>query len=126
MQKRIVIPRQKATLILNPDSLFRLPLGAGYTVSEGRAKASVIRDTEGLRFDSDCDSLTVMVEELQRDVFRLSREKTELSERTDKVRTIEVNRLTGLQSFQIWTGRICLLLIVVAALLKAFQKARII
>lgn len=108
MQKRVVVPRKVAILTLTPDSLARLPMGAGYTAHEGHAKASVTREEAGYRFIADCDSLTVIVEEMRRDVFRLSRENHELLEQKNEVETIEVNRLTSWQAFQIWAGRIAL------------------
>lgn len=83
-------------------------MGAGYTAHEGHAKASVTREEAGYRFIADCDSLTVIVEEMRRDVFRLSRENHELLEQKNEVETIEVNRLTSWQAFQIWAGRIAL------------------
>lgn len=112
MQKQVTIPQKTAILILTPDSLARLPVGAGYTAHEGHAKASVTRKKEGYKFVADCDSLTVIVEEMRRDVFRLSRENHELLEQKNEVETIEVNCLTSWQAFQIWAGRIALVIAV--------------
>lgn len=97
-------------------------MGAGYTAHEGHAKASVTREEAGYRFVADCDSLTVIVEEMRRDVFRLSRENYELREQKNEVETIEVNRLTSWQAFQIWTGRIALVLVVLWLAYRVVKK----
>lgn len=107
---------------MTPDSLARLPVGAGYTAREGHAKASVTREYAGYKFVADCDSLTVIVEEMRRDVFRLSRENYELRDQKNEVETIEVNRLTSWQAFQIWAGRIVLVLVALWVAYKVVKR----
>lgn len=52
-----------------------------------------------------------MVEELRTEVYHLNKEKTAFKEQLSEEKIIEVNRPTSWQAFQIWTGRICLVLL---------------
>jgi hypothetical protein len=89
-----------------------LPVGAGYTEKQGQATVAVQMSEGGyIEASANCDSLTILVDELRTEVYHLNNEKTELKSVLSEQKIIEVNRLTGWQWFQVWTGRICLALI---------------
>lgn len=110
--KTVPVPASRSTLTLAVDSLQLLPVGAGYSEKIGRAAVAVVKAEDGtITVSATCDSLTVLVEELRTEVFHLNAEKWALKEDLKEEKTVEVNRLTSWQSFQIWTGRIGLLLL---------------
>ncbi len=86
--------------------LLKLPLGASFLEKNDRATATITRIDTGYKITAECDSLTVLVTELKTEITRLSREKTDFKSDLKEIKTVEVNRLTGFQSFQIWAGRI--------------------
>ena len=107
----IVIPMQTVQLKLHPDSLLKLPIGAVFSKTEGHATATVMKEESGYSFTANCDSLILIVEDLRTEIYHLNNENTVFREQLNSEKTIEVNRLTSWQSFQIWTGRICLALL---------------
>jgi hypothetical protein len=117
--KPIPVPASKATLKLSIDSVIALPVGAGFTARQGQATVTVSK-TEGgmIEASANCDSLTLLVDELRTEVYHLNKEKTDIKSELSEQKIIEVNRLTLWQSFQIWTGRICLAILVVLAIIK--------
>jgi hypothetical protein len=122
LMKAIPVPASRATLTLSFDSLLRLPVGAGYTEKQGQATVAVLM-TEGgmIEASANCDSLTLLVEEMKTEIFHLNKEKTELKSELNEQKIIEVNRLTGWQWFQVWTGRICLILIAGILIIKLIK-----
>jgi len=115
----IPIPASRATLRISFDSIAALPTGAGYTARQGQATVTVSK-TEGgmIEASANCDSLTLLVDELRTEVYHLNKEKTDIKSELREQKMIEVNRLTSWQSFQIWTGRICLAILVILAIIK--------
>jgi hypothetical protein len=104
---------------LSFDSLVALPVGAGYTARQGQATLTVNRAESGMiEASANCDSLTLLVDELRTEIYHLNKEKTDFTSKLSEQKIIEVNRLTGWQYFQIWTGRICLAIIVILAIRK--------
>ena len=88
------------------DSLIKLPVGASFTEKNDRATATVTRIDTGYEITAECDSLTVLVTELKTEITRLNKEKTDFKSDLKEIKTVELNRLTGFQHFQIWTGRL--------------------
>jgi hypothetical protein len=99
-----------------------LPVDAGYIDRQGRATVTVLRTEGGIKASADCDSLTVLVDELRTEIFHLNAEKTDFKTELVETKTVEVNRLTGWQWFQIWTGRIAMMLAGVWLAYKVFIR----
>lgn len=121
--KLVTTPRATARQTLTPEQLGNLPVGGKYQARDGNATATVEKKADGkLEFTADCDSLTLLVENLTTEIYRLNKEKTEFKERVKEQKTIEVNRLTGWQWFQIWVGRIALVIISVFLAIKLIKR----
>jgi hypothetical protein len=112
-------------LILSLDSLFLLPAGAGYIEKSGQATVAVTRTESGVVASANCDSLTLLVNEFRTEIFHLNNEKTAIKAELKEQKILEVNRLTGWQSFLIWTGGICLALPVIITGIKIFKIIKI-
>jgi hypothetical protein len=110
---------------LSFDDLRRLTAGASYEVADGRAKAKVTAGEGGFTFAASCDSLMLLTEELKTEVYHLSTENTALKSELRKTETIEVNRLTPLQGFQIWVGRIALALTVAGVAVRIYKRNKV-
>jgi hypothetical protein len=115
--KPIPVPASTAKLMLSMDSIIALPVGAGFTARQGQATLTVHKAESGMiEASANCDSLTLLVDELRTEIYHLNSEKTDYTSELSEQKIIEVNRLTSWQSFQIWTGRICLLLLIILAI----------
>ena len=120
--KAIPVAASETKLTLSIDSLVALPHGAGYTARQGQASLTVNRAEDGMiEASANCDSLTLLVDELKMEVFHLNSEKSMFNETLKEEKTMEVNRLTSWQAFQIWTGRICLAALVLFTAFKLFK-----
>jgi hypothetical protein len=119
--KAIPVPASRAKLTLSFDSLRALPAGAEFRATQGQATVTVLRSEGGITASADCDSLTLLVDELKTEIFHLNKEKMTFQSELSEQKIIEVNRLTGWQSFQIWTGRLCLALVVIITGIKLFK-----
>lgn len=125
----VTIPQTTAKLNITPDDLDKLPVGGQYQSKDGNATATIQRTNKGYEFTANCDSLTLLVTELQTEVYRLNRKNTELKTLLNEQKTVEVNKLTRWQSVRITVGDISLALIGIALLFgayKLFKKLKII
>lgn len=119
--KLLKTPQTTARQTLTPKQLEDLPVGGKYQAADGNATGTIEKKADGsLEFTANCDSLTLVVETLSKEVFHLNKEKTELKERLKEQKTEETNRLTGFQWFQVWFGRICIGYIVLYILYRKF------
>ncbi len=107
----VFVPQDRAAMHLDIDDLLALPNGASFRAHDGRATADITKTETGYKITANCDSLTLLVTDLEREVYRLQKEKTELETKTQETITIEVNRLSGWQSFQIYGFWICISII---------------
>ncbi|MDR2764744.1 MAG: hypothetical protein LBB90_06895 [Tannerella sp.] len=121
LTKELTLPSSKATLTLSFDSLRALLVGAGWMEKNGQATVAVTRTEGGVTASANCDSLTLLVDELKTEIFHLNAERTAFKSERNEEKMREVNRLTSWQSFQIWTGRICLALLVVGLGIKGIK-----
>lgn len=111
--KPVVIPVETVAIPVSISDLISLPVGASYEAQSGRAQGKVTRnDPDTLTFTANCDSLMLLVEEITKEVYHLSTENTALKTSLNEIKTTEVNKLTGLQWFQVWVGRIALILLI--------------
>jgi hypothetical protein len=114
LTKVIPVPASRVELTLSIDSIIALPVGARYTEKSGQATVDVRMSESGnVIASATCDSLTLLVDELRTEIYHLNSEKTDFKSELSEQKIVEVNRLTSWQSFQIWTGRICLLLLII-------------
>lgn len=118
--KLVTTPQRTAKLSLNPDQLGNLPVGASYQAQEGNATATVTKTDKGIEFTANCDSLNFLIEQLTKEVYRYKSDSTALVQKLNKQQTIEVNKLTRSQSFQIWGFRI-LMTIAIIGIFKKFN-----
>ncbi|MDR1454108.1 MAG: hypothetical protein LBJ01_00495 [Tannerella sp.] len=122
LTKAIPVPAARAELAVTLDGLLQLPVGAEFRERNGQAVVAVIRTEGGLTASATCDSLTLLVDELRTEIFHLNAEKGSFKSEESEIKTVEVNRLTGWQWFQVWTGRICLGLLMVFAVVKGLKR----
>jgi hypothetical protein len=117
----LVVPSASASLSLPAQRLDSLPEGASYVQREGRAQAAVMRVDEHFLFTASCDSLTLLVTELETEIYRLNRQTSAFNQDLNETKITEVRRLTLWDQLQIWVGRILLLLLSGYILLRYFK-----
>jgi tetrahydromethanopterin S-methyltransferase subunit B len=101
----IPVPASRAELTLSFDSLKTLPEGAKFEAKKDRATVAVYKSEGGIIASADCDSLTLLVDELTTEIYHLKTVLEEFESTEQDVTTIEVNRLTWWQRIQIALGR---------------------
>lgn len=99
--KLLTTPQTRANLTLTGDQINNLPVGAKYQAKDGNATGTVEKTDKGIKFTASCDSLNFLVEQLTKEVYRYKSDSTALVTKLKQQQTIEVNRLTRSQSFQI-------------------------
>jgi hypothetical protein len=105
------IPPSGVILPIDIPTLQGLPVGASYHASEGQASGRITKEADGtLIFESSCDSLLLLIEEINKEVYHLQSVNTALKATLNEEKTIEVNKLSGWQWFQVWVGRIAVAL----------------
>lgn len=88
-----------------------LPEGAGYSARSGQATANIVRGRgDTLTFTSICDSLAREVIALREEITRV---RNETSEEVEEPPPQLIKEPTGWQWFQIWTGRIAAIVLVI-------------
>lgn len=124
--KLLKTPQTTARKTLTPKQLEDLPVGGIYQARDGNVTATIEKKPDGsLEFTANCDSLTLIVEALSREVYHLNEEKTELKESLKEQKTEEVNRLTGWQWFQIYGFRIYVLLTIIIIIYRNIKNGKI-
>lgn len=100
-------PTTTAKQNLSLDQLQDLPVGGKYQAKDGNATGTIEKKPDGsLEFTANCDSLTLLVESLTKEVYRYKNENAELKTNTKEEKIVEINRLSGWQWFQIYGFRI--------------------
>lgn len=108
-----------ATTAFPVKLLETIPVGTGFSHRSGRATVNVSRISgDSLEVTATCDSLARQVILLREENTRI---RNELVEKEEEPPPEVVHEPTGFQWFQIWTGRIALLIIVLT-LLKRYLK----
>lgn len=106
--KVVTTPRTTAKLNLTTEQLTALPIGAVYEAKDGNATGTVRKtDNNNIEFTANCDSLNLLVENLNKEVYRLNTEKTELKTQLKSKKEVG---LSGLEWFQIYGFRIYVIL----------------
>lgn len=107
----LTTPRTTARQNLTLDQLKSLPSGGKYQSQDGNATGTIEKLPDGsLEFTANCDSLTLLVESLTKEVYRYKNEKAELETKLKEEKVVEVNKVSGWQWFQIYGFRIYLIL----------------
>ena len=114
---------------LNVDDLVNLPSGASFQVSEGNATGTVTKNEDNtLEFTANCDSLTLLIETLEKEVYRFQSENTVLKDRLSEQKTEVIKEPNGWQWFQIYGFRVLLIINIIITvwqrtnLMKWFKK----
>lgn len=124
--KVITTPQTTAKQTLTPKQLEDLPVGGKYQAKDGNATGTIEKKADGsLEFTANCDSLTLLVESLTKEVYRLNKEKTELKTNLKEEKVVEVNKLNGFQWFQIYGFRIYVLLTFIFIIYKNIKNGKI-
>jgi len=119
--KVVTTPQTTAKLTLSEEQLTNLPEGASYQAKDGNATGTVKKTAKGIEFTANCDSLNLLIEQLTKEVYRYKSDSTALVTKLNQQQTIEVNKLTSSQLFQIWGFRS----LVVIAIVLTFKKFNI-
>ncbi|MEN9919684.1 MAG: hypothetical protein RL662_2120 [Bacteroidota bacterium] len=97
-------PQATAKLNVTPQQLAELPKGAIFQNKQGNATATAkVADDGTIEITANCDSLTLLIENLEIEEYRLQKENKALVTNINKEKTVV---LSGWQNFQIWCGRI--------------------
>gem|GEM_PF-3336992 len=118
--KVVTTPQTTATIAVENMELDKLPVGAIYQAKDGNATATIKKTDKGIEFTANCDSLNLLIEQLTKEVYRYKSDSTALVHKERQQQTIEVNKLTSSQSFQIWGFR-SLVVIAIVLILKKFN-----
>lgn len=121
--KAVTTPQATAKVTVSPEELISLPVGAQYQ-SKDKNATGTIRKTEDnkIEFTANCDSLTILVQELKTEVHHLNSQNTALKTQLNEQKTVEVNKLTGLQWFQIYGFRLYLLLTIIYIIYRKWKR----
>lgn len=118
----LTTPKTTAKQNLTLDQLQDLPVGGKYQAQDGNATGTIEKKPDGsLEFTANCDSLNFLIESLTKEVYRYKNENAELKTNIKEEKIVEVNKLSGWQWFQIWTGRICLSILAIYLLYRKFK-----
>ena len=97
-----------------------LPVGAGYNAKSGQASIDMRRTSDStFTVTATCDSLARQVILLEEELTRI-RNDTQIKEKPPEVKII--NEPTGWQWFQIWTGRIAVIFLVLILIKRRLNK----
>lgn len=123
-EKRLLTTAQTtAKQNLTIGQLQDLPVGGKYQAKDGNATGTIEKKPDGsLEFTANCDSLTLVVESLTKEVYRYQRENQMLKQDLSEQKIIEVNRLNGWQWFQIYGFRIYVSLTILVAGYRIIRK----
>ena len=125
--KPVTVPQSTAAFTISFDQLDSLPAGAAYQQRSGNATGTVIKNNDNtLTFTANCDSLTLLVETLKKEVYHFQRENTTLKSELNEHKTEVIKEPSGWQWFQIkgfWILLAAIFLYVVFRILKCrFDK----
>jgi len=114
------VPPDTTAMKIPEAKLTMLPTGAGYSTRSGRATVNVRRTDDGdIEVTAICDSLARQVIILEEELTRI-RNETGKEEKPPGV----VREPTGWQWFQIWTGRIAVICLILIVIKRRFYKTK--
>lgn len=101
--------------------LKQIPVGTGFSKRSGQATVNVTRlSGDSIEVTATCDSLARQVILLSEELTRI---RNETQEEVEELPPEVIKEPTGFQWFQIWAGRVTLLIIILT-LLKRYLKHR--
>ena len=101
--------------------LKQIPVGTGFSKRSGQATVNVIRmPGDSIEVIATCDSLARQVILLSEELTRI---RNETQDEVEELPPEVIKEPTGFQWFQIWAGRVTLLIIILT-LLKRYLKHR--
>lgn len=104
----ITTPQTTATLNLTPKQIEELPIGASFQTKDGNATGTVKKiGDNNIEFIANCDSLNLLVESLNKEVYRYKEDNKALVTKINKQETVG---LSGWEWFQIYGFRIYIIL----------------
>ena len=118
--KPIITPQATAKLSIKPEDLAKLPPGAKFENKQGNATATAKVTPDGtIEITANCDSLVLLVENLETEVYRLQKENKALVTNINKKETVE---LSGWQHFQIKGFWVCITIIAIYLTYKKVKR----
>lgn len=120
--KTYVTAPATAKLNLSPLQIAELPPGAGFRNKQGNASIEVKMQKDGtLELTANCDSLTLLLDNLTIELYHLNSENTAIKHQLKQEKTVEVNKPTGWQWFQIYGFRIYVLLTIIYIIYRKWK-----
>lgn len=116
--KPVNIPVSLSVMLLPDSQLRSLPEGGSFTKKEGRATATITRRGDSYEVSANCDSLSVLVESVTRDLYRSRTESDSLRLVVKEFKTEVIKEPSGWQWFQIWGFRLMLAAVALYVLFK--------
>lgn len=121
--KPLKIPMSQIKLTITPSRFDSLPPGAVFSDRSGQASVEIRKDADGnLNITASCDSLLLLVEEKNKEIYRLSATNKELSEKLQEQKEVKIREPTGWQWFWIYVGRLSFLAVMVWMGFKWFRN----
>lgn len=118
--KTITTPQTTAKLNISPDDLAKLPPGAKFESKQGNATATAKVAPDGtIEITANCDSLSLLIENLEIEVYRLQKQNTALVTNNSTKKSVE---LSGWQHFQIKGFWVCIAIIAIFLTYKKVKR----
>lgn len=116
------VPPSVAKTTFPTKILDAIPVGTGFSKRSGQATVNVNRISEdSLEVTATCDSLSRQVIILTEELTRI---RNELKETKEQPPEEIINEPTGFQWFQIWAGRIALLILILMLIKRYLNRKR--
>lgn len=104
------------------STLKAIPVGTGFSKRSGQATVNVnLLPGDSLEVTATCDSLSRQVIILTQELTRI---RNELKEKVEQPPPEIINEPTGFQWFQIWAGRIALLILILMLIKRYLNRKR--
>lgn len=114
--KTVTTPRATAKLNVDPSLLPNLPKGAKFEDKQGNATATLtVADDGTLEITANCDSLTLLIDQLTTEVYRYKENNKALE---TQLKEKETKGLSGWQNFEIYGFRVCMVLLTIFIIYK--------
>lgn len=118
--KKVTTPQATAKLNIDPVALANLPKGAKFENKQGNATATATTLDDGtIEITANCDSLTLLIDELTKEVYRYKESNKALE---TKLTQKETKGLSGWQNFQIYGFRICMAILAIIFIYKKIKQ----
>lgn len=116
----ITTPQTTAKLNLTQKQIEELPIGAVYEAKDGNATGTVRKTADdNIEFTANCDSLNLLVESLNKEVYRYQKDNKAL---VTKLKEQKEVGLSGWQHFQIYGFRIYIILTLIYIGYRKWKK----